>query len=190
LLASSSPRRQQLLSTSGFDFEAVAPDVEERTDPHLTAVELTTWNAARKGLMVARHHPETVVLAADTVVALHGDVIGKPADLVDAARILRRLSGRTHQVFSAVFVAHLSAAKIKVFSEVSHVRFRNLTDARIQGYLAKVDPLDKAGAYAAQGYGREIIAEIDGSYSNVVGLPMERTTAVLAQFGIKPRNVR
>jgi septum formation protein len=133
LLASSSPRRLQLLSVAGFEFETVAPDADERTEGHLTARELTTRNAARKGLTVARHHPESVVLAADTVVALHGDVIGKPADLADAARILKRLSGRTHQVFSVVFVAHLSTTKIKVFSELSQLRFRNLKKAQIQG---------------------------------------------------------
>jgi septum formation protein len=187
LLASSSPRRQQLLSAAGFEFEIISPDVAERADPHLTARELTTRNAARKSLTVARRHPENVVLAADTVVLLDGAVIGKPADLPDAALILRRLSGRTHQVYSAVFIAHLAAAKMKVFCEVSHVRFRRLTGAQIESYLTKIDPLDKAGAYAAQGYGSEIIAEIDGSYSNVVGLPMEQTTRVLERFGIKPR---
>jgi septum formation protein len=187
LLASSSPRRQQLLAARGFEFETAASNVAERSDPHLTARELTTWNAARKGLIVARQYPEKVVLAADTVVVLHDEVIGKPADLAHANRILRLLSGRIHQVFSAVFVAHLTAAKMKVFSEVSHVRFRKLTETQIRSYLARIDPLDKAGAYAAQGFGSEIIAEIDGSYSNVVGLPMERTTVILAEFGIKPR---
>jgi septum formation protein len=186
LLASSSPRRQQLLSAAGFEFEIISPDVAEKTDRHLTARELTTWNAARKSLTVARRHHENVVLAADTVVVLDGVVIGKPADLADAALILRRLSGKTHQVHSAVFIAHFAAAKMKVFCEMSHVRFRRLTGTQIESYLTKIDPLDKAGAYAAQGYGSEIIAQIDGSYSNVVGLPMEQTTRVLERFGIKP----
>jgi septum formation protein len=186
LLASGSPRRSQLLSAAGFDIEIIKPAVVERADRHLTARELTAWNAMRKGLAVARRNPKRVVLAADTVVALSSEVIGKPANWADAIRILRRLSGQTHHVYSSVFIAHLSAGKAKLFGEVSEVRFRKLSDAQIRDYLSRVDPLDKAGAYAAQGYGAEIISRIGGSYSNVVGLPMEQTIAILKQFGMRP----
>ena len=135
-----------------------------------------------------RAHQDKVVLASDTLVALGGEVIGKPSDLDHAARILRRLGGRTHEVCSAVFIWHLAAARSTVFHEVSRVRFRRLTDAEIQKYFTKVNPLDKAGAYAAQGRGAEIIEKIDGSYTNVVGLPMEKTIGALAEFGIRPRS--
>lgn len=186
LLASGSPRRSQLLSAAGFEVEVIKPGVAERADRHLTPRELTGWNAMRKGLAVARRNPKRVVLAADTVVALSGEVIGKPANWSDAIRILRRLSGQTHHVYSSVFIAHLVSGKAKLFGEVSQVRFRKLNDDQIRDYLSRVDPLDKAGAYAAQGHGAEIIRRIGGSYSNVVGLPMEQTIAVLEQFGIRP----
>lgn len=188
LLASNSPRRRELLAEGGFDFENVSPEIEERSDVDLTARELTLGNALRKGIWVARRHRDKVVVAADTLVALEGSIIGKPKDLADAAQILRRLSGRVHEVWSAVFICHLAAARSTSFHEISRVRFRLLDRAKIDNYLRKINPLDKAGAYAAQGHGSEIIEQIEGSYTNVVGLPMETTTAALAQFGIKPKS--
>jgi septum formation protein len=188
LLASDSPRRAALLAEGGFDFETVSPRIAEKFDVDLTLRELTMWNAIRKGTSVARMCPDRVVLAADTLIALEGKVIGKPADLSEAARILRRLSGRTHEVCSAVFICHFAAGRSASIDEISHVRFRRLSIAGIDNYLARVDPLDKAGAYAAQGERAEIIAKIDGSYTNVVGLPMEKTVLTLAQFGIQPKS--
>jgi septum formation protein len=176
-----------LLAEAGFEFESVSPGVAEKFDVDLTLRELTIRNAMRKGVAVARAHPDKVVLAADTLVALDDEIIGKPANLEQAAQILRRLSGRTHEVCSAVFICHFAAARSATFHDVSRVRFRRLSSAMIENYLAKVNPLDKAGAYAAQGSGAEIIAEIEGSYTNVVGLPMEKTLAALAEFGIHPK---
>jgi septum formation protein len=187
LLASNSPRRRELLACAGLKFETASPDVAERFDGDLTLRELTAWNAVRKGLSVARRHPRQVVLAADTLVAMQGTIIGKPRDLADAASILRRLSGQVHEVCSSVFVCHFARGRSIMFHEISRVRFRRLHQAQIESYLAKVNPLDKAGAYAAQGHGAEIIEEIEGSYTNVVGLPMEQTMEVLAQFGAKPK---
>jgi len=189
LLASDSPRRAALLAEAGFDFETVSPRIEEKFDIDFTLRELTMWNAIRKGTSVARLRPDRVVLAADTLIALEGKVIGKPADFSEAAHILRRLSGQTHEVCSAVFIYRLAARQPVTFHEFSSVRFRRLTGAKIDKYLAKVDPLDKAGAYAAQGCGAEIIAKIDGSYTNVIGLPMEKTIVALAQFGIQPKSI-
>jgi nucleoside triphosphate pyrophosphatase len=176
-----------LLSEAGFEFESVTPRVAEKFDVDLTLCELTMWNAIRKGMSVAQAHPDTIVLAADTLVALDHEIIGKPADFEQAAQILRRLSGRTHEVCSAVFICRLSSGTSTTFHEISSVRFHRLTEATIENYVSKVDPLDKAGAYAAQGRGAEIIAKIDGSYTNVVGLPMEKTVAALAKFGIQPK---
>src|SRR6266516_5120676 len=153
LLASGSPRRAALLAEAGFDFETVSPRIEEKFDVDLTLRELTMWNAIRKGTSVARMRPDRVVLAADTLIALEGKVIGKPADLSEAAQILRRLSGRTHEVCSAVFICHFAAGRTAAFREISRVRFRRLSTATIENYLAKVYPLDKAVAYAAQGCG-------------------------------------
>ena len=142
----------------------------------------------RKGLAVARLYTQKIVLSADTLVALDHKIIGKPHDRDHAADILRRLSGRAHEVCSSVFILHLARARSTMFYEISRVRFRRLDDRAIDDYFTKVNPLDKAGAYAAQGYGAEIISRIEGSHTNVVGLPMEKTIAALAKFGIKPAN--
>jgi septum formation protein len=185
ILASGSPRRRQLLSEAGYKFEVVSPPVGEVAHGWLTVRELTIWNAARKAARVSQMSPDAVVLAADTLVTIDGEVLGKPADLEDAVRILRRLSGRAHEVWTAVRICHGAQGKSQSFHEVSRVHFRKLDDHAIRDYLAKIDPLDKAGAYAAQGHGTEIIERIDGSYSNVVGLPMEATMRALRAFGIE-----
>lgn len=189
ILASVSPRRRQLLADAGFEFEVVAPEVEEISSASLTLREATSWNALRKGLAVARQLPAAVVLAADTLVALDHQVIGKPADHQDAIRILRLLSDQTHFVSSGVFIAHLCLGRSQTFCVTSRVTFKKLTDQKIENYLARINPLDKAGAYAAQGFGGAIIARISGSRSNVIGLPLEKTSAALARFGIRPRRL-
>ncbi|HEY3663236.1 MAG TPA: Maf family protein [Chthoniobacterales bacterium] len=187
ILASASPRRRQLLSEAGYDFEVVAPVVEEVQPEKLTVREATSYNALRKGLAVARAHPGRVVLAADTLVALDHQLIGKPADRADAARLLRLLSGRTHVVASGVFIAHLHRGRSIAFSVLSRVQFKKLREKMIADYLDTIDPLDKAGAYAAQGKGGAIIARILGSRSNVIGLPLEKTATALDLFEIRPR---
>jgi len=187
VLASGSPRRRQLLEKAGYEFDVVLPVVVEVSDAWLTIREATACNAMRKALEVAQNAPGAVVLGADTLVALDGRVIGKPADLASAAGILRRLGGRSHEVWTSVFVCHPASGRAHSFQEVSQVRFRKLNHRAIAKYLAKVDPLDKAGAYAAQGHGVEIIERIEGSHSNVVGLPMEETARVLRAFGITSR---
>ena len=187
MLASSSPRRAALLFEGGFEFEIALPRVTEKFSTNLTLREVALWNAIRKGMSIAQTRPDAVVLAADTLVALENQIIGKPADLSEAAQILQRLSGRTHQVCSAVAIYQQTLGKSAVFHESSRVSFRRLSDTTIRSYLAKVDTLDKAGAYAAQGSGAEIIAKIEGSFTNVVGLPMEKTVDALAKFGIRPK---
>ena len=186
ILGSGSPRRRHLLEEAGYEFEVVAPDVAELAIASLTIRELTICNATRKALATARRRPDAVVLGADTLVALDGEVIGKPDDFAHAEEILRRLSGRSHEVRTAVFICHFARQRAHNFQEVSRVHFRKLDRRAIVRYLAKVDPLDKAGAYAAQGHGTEIIERIKGSYSNVVGLPIEVTARVLGAFGVNP----
>jgi septum formation protein len=188
VLASCSPRRAGLLSEGGFEFEIASPRVAEKFDAALTLRELTLWNAVRKGMSVAQTRPDTVVLAADTLVALENQIIGKPADLSEAAQMLGRLSGQTHEVCSAVLIYHQISGRSAILHDISRVRFRRLSKAAIEDYLVKMNPLDKAGAYAAQGSGAEIIAKIEGSFTNVVGLPMEKTVAALAKFGIRPKS--
>ena len=187
VLASRSPRRRELLAEAGYEFDVVFPPEDELSHKWLTVRELTVWNAARKAARVCELAPDAVVLAADTLVTIDGDVLGKPVDLSDAVKILRRLAGRAHEVWTAVCVRHAASGRKEAFQEMSRVHFREVDEGAIGRYLAKIDPLDKAGAYAAQGHGTEIIQRIDGSYSNVVGLPMETTASVLLRFGIKPR---
>jgi septum formation protein len=183
ILASSSPRRRALLAEAGVSFHVVVAPVAETSSRALSIRELTTWNAARKAIAVARLRRNAVVLGADTLVSLGGEPIGKPANLAEAARILRRLSGLEHQVCTAVCLCFGVRPPLS-FCVVSHVRFRALDDEQIAAYLAAVDPLDKAGAYAAQGDGRRIIARIRGSYTNVIGLPMGETLRALRSFGV------
>jgi septum formation protein len=188
VLASASPRRRQLLSEAGYEFDVVSPRVDEVAHGWLTIRELTIWNAARKAAVVSKSLPHAVVLAADTLVTIDGEVVGKPSDLEDAAGILRRLSGRSHEVWTAVRISHAVYDQSESFHEISRVHFRKLDDGAIRNYLRKIDPLDKAGAYAAQGDGKDIIEKIDGSYTNVVGLPMEKTCRALRAFGVVPSN--
>jgi septum formation protein len=187
VLASGSPRRRQLLAKAGYEFDVVSPSIAEVSCEWLTIRELTICNATRKAWSVAHTLPEAVVLGADTLVTIDNQVLGKPADFADAVQILRRLSGRSHAVWTAVCLCHLAAGKSRAFCSVSRVEFRALTDRAIESYLAKIDPLDKAGAYAAQGHGKEIIKRIEGSYSNVVGLPMEPTARMLRAFGVRTK---
>ncbi len=180
ILASASPRRQQLLQESGFEFETISPDVEEVHDASMTSEALTIENARRKAMAVAAGRPEAVVLGADTLVYIDGVPLAKPADLVEARSMLRRLSGRTHHVCTGVALAR--AGSMETFAVITHVTFRQLTDAMIDDYLARVHVLDKAGAYAAQEHGDLIIEQIDGSLLNVIGLPMEAVTSALRRL--------
>jgi septum formation protein len=188
ILASASPRRRQLLTNAGFDFAVFLPSVKEVFPSNLTLREITSWNALRKGLAVARAHPDAVILAADTLVGLDHEVIGKPANLKEARRTLQRLSGRTHTVVSGVFLGHLARGRTETFTVLSEVVFKKWGDREIEDYLTKIDPLDKAGAYAAQGRGRTIVRRIVGSRSNVIGLPLEKIRTALARFGVRRRD--
>jgi septum formation protein len=183
ILASSSPRRRELLAERGYRFEVVTAPVEETLPQHLTVREAVLLNARRKGAAVAALHPGACVVAADTLVALDGRPLGKPATLDDARRMLAALSGRTHQVFSGVWIEHRAAGSIAAFIEVSHVRFRALAAGEIDDYIQLVHVLDKAGAYAAQADPIGLIEAIDGSRTNVIGLPMERLVPMLARRG-------
>jgi len=183
VLASASPRRRQLLAEAGFAFEVAKPIVPESESAALTLRELTICNAARKAIAVARSRPDAIVLGADTLVALGRNVIGKPRDLADARRLLRRLRGREHQVCTSVFICAVGGARVASFSVTSQVRFRPLTDDEIAAYLAKVDPLDKAGAYAAQDDRGELIDCVEGCFDNVIGLPMKSLAWALERLG-------
>lgn len=173
ILASASPRRRDLLTEHGYDFSVLPADVEEIAPPHFTPGETVLYNARLKARAIAREHPEPLVLGVDTVVAFEGEVFGKPADMAGAFAMLSRLNGHTHEVYSGVWLTQLKMRRERGFIEVTRVHFHRRSDAELRAYLARISPLDKAGAYAAQDDRGEMIARVEGSFSNVVGLPME-----------------
>ena len=182
ILASASPRRADLLRQIALEFLVVPSDAPELHNEHLTAHELSQINAYRKARAVAKKFPDALVLAADTLVYLDAMIFGKPSGFEDAYRMLEQLQGRKHFVVTAVCLLRLRNHRQKVFAECTAVTFRPLDAVGIQRYLAKVNPLDKAGAYAIQEQGDEIVAAISGSYTNVVGLPVERLRQELAHW--------
>ncbi len=174
ILASASPRRAELLQQLNLIFQVVPGNAAEMTHEHLSPRELCQLNAHRKARSVAKIIPDALVLGADTLVFLDDEIMGKPADVAEARRMLARLQGRTHQVVTGISLIHLRAHRERTFAVSTDVIFRSLTTRQIDDYLARVNPLDKAGAYAIQEHGELIVSEISGSYSNVVGLPVER----------------
>ncbi len=182
ILASGSPRRLVLLRGLGVEFNVVPSDAGEVHSEQLTATEASQLNAYRKAREVAKKFPDALVLGADTLVYLGGKLMGKPADMEEAYWMLKQLQGRTHEVVTGVCLIHLRGHRQKIFAESTSVRFRPLDTGQINDYLARIDPLDKAGAYAIQEHGDEIVDDIKGSYSNVVGLPLERLRAELVSW--------
>lgn len=183
ILASTSPRRRQLLADHGYAFRAVPPPViREVTPAHLTPGETVLYNARTKAEAVAPRYPFDIVLGVDTLVACDGQIFGKPQSMDEALATLRRLNGRTHEVFSGVWLVHVGTRRQRGFIEVTRVRFRRLTIPRLRRYLERVDPLDKAGGYAAQEDDGELIERVEGSFTNVIGLPMEKLTDALRRF--------
>jgi len=179
ILASASPRRAELLRQLNLEFEIVPSEAPETFDDYLSPLELCQLNAHRKARAVAKKTPDSLVLGADTLVFLDHTIFGKPADMGHAKSMLAQLQGRTHQVVTGVCLIHLRSHHEKIFAVSTDVVFRALTPSQINEYLAKVNPLDKAGAYAIQEKGEFIVSEISGSFSNVVGLPMEQLQAEL-----------
>jgi septum formation protein len=179
ILASASPRRAELLRQLNLAFEIVPSDAPETFDDYLSPLELCQLNAHRKARVVAKKIPDALVLGADTLVFLDHTIFGKPANMDTAKRMLVQLQGRTHQVVTGVCLIHLRSHHEKIFAVSTDVVFRALTPSQIDEYLSEVNPLDKAGAYAIQEKGEFIVSEISGSFSNVVGLPVEQLQAEL-----------
>ena len=185
ILASASPRRSELLRQLGFEFQVQPGQVEEIQPEHLTPHEIAQINACRKAHVAARKRPDALVLGADTIVCLGTTVFGKPADLEEAHRMLATLQGRTHEVVTGVCLLQLRLRRQKVFAVSTTVTFRSLHSGQIRRYLAKINPLDKAGAYAIQEDGDDIVKHISGSFSNVVGLPVERLEEEMREWLIQ-----
>lgn len=174
ILASLSPRRKELLQQLEIEFLVMGGDAPELHYEDLTAGEISQLNAYRKARHVAKHHPDALVIGADTLVSLGTRLYAKPASRREAAEMLGQLSGRTHSVVTGVCILHLRGHHQQVFSETSFVTFHPLSKDRIAAYLDRVDPLDKAGGYAIQESGELIAENIIGSFTNVVGLPLGR----------------
>lgn len=182
LLASRSPRRVELLRQILPGFETVPSDATELDDASLGSRRLCEINAQRKAMALAGRFPDHLVIGADTLVFLDGQSLAKPADLTEARAMLSRLSGRTHEVVTGVCLVLARASRIRLLSEVSYVRFRPLDDTTIATYLAQVAVLDKAGSYAIQERGELLVERVEGSRSNIVGLPLEALRAALSRW--------
>ncbi|MCC5849277.1 MAG: septum formation inhibitor Maf [Verrucomicrobia bacterium] len=180
ILASSSPRRRQLLADAGFQFSVCSPEVDESLLPNEKPVDAVVRLAREKAAAVAALHPDAVVLAADTAVVLDGAFLGKPADVVEAAGMLRALSGREHDVITGFALASREGVRSDCCR--TRVAFRDLDDAEIEAYIATGEPMDKAGAYGIQSGAAHMVNTIHGSYTNVVGLPMAEVFMFLRQI--------
>jgi septum formation protein len=179
ILASKSPRRAELLQQIGLEFQTKSDGPKEIFDEQLSPYELCQLNAHRKARAVAKKFPDALVVGADTLVFLERKVFGKPKDLDEAKEMLLQLQGKTHQVVTGVSLIHQRTHREKMFAVGTDVTFHPLGAEQIRNYLKKINPLDKAGGYAIQEHGTLIVSEISGSYSNVVGLPLDELRAAL-----------
>jgi septum formation protein len=188
ILASASPRRADLLRAAAIPFEVHPADVDEQRLPDEPPYRYVRRLAEAKAIAIAARFPGRAVLGADTVVVLGGEVLGKPADPADATRMLRRLSGRTHEVLTGLCLVGQDGATAgsgrRTDTTVTTVTFAVLGEAEIEWYVASGEPLDKAGAYAIQGLASRFVTTIDGSYSNVVGLPVARLYEMCTAAGM------
>jgi septum formation protein len=182
ILASASPRRQELLRKVGLSFRVSPSQVEERVEVPMNPAQLVEHLASIKARDVAERHPGALVLGADTIVVIDGQVLGKPRDQADAIRMLEMLSGRSHQVMTGVAI--VAGGRELVAHEVTAVHFRRLSREEIERYVDSGEPMDKAGAYGIQGRAAAMIQGIEGDYYNVVGLPLCRTVQMLSSFGV------
>lgn len=183
MLASASPRRRELLSSLGVDYDIVVPDVDEESVQSDSPAELAQGRALLKARAAAELVPGAIAIGADTIVVCDGEVLGKPRDAADAKRLLEKLSGRTHVVITGVAVCE-AGGECLVDRAETEVRFRPLTREEIERYVATGEPMDKAGAYGIQGKGALLVEHIVGDYFNVVGLPLVLLASMLRRFGV------
>lgn len=191
ILASASPRRAEILRNAGFEFEILPSDVNESFRPGESAADYVRRLAGEKARAAARKlaaragRDSSVIVAADTVVVVENEVLGKPASQEDARAMLRRLSGRTHEVLTGLAVLSLPSQDVEITMESTRVTFALMTDREIEEYIASGEPFDKAGAYAIQARGGKFITRVEGCYFNVMGLPLARLYSILREIEIK-----
>lgn len=188
ILASTSPRRQQLVGLLGLPFEILAKPVNEEVEPGLSPEQVVCELALRKARAVLEEVKEkrrgAIIIGADTIVVLEGRILGKPKDEEEAFQMLSALQGRTHQVYSGVACLDSATEKKVVDFCLTEVTIKPLTEEKIKRYIETKEPLDKAGGYGIQGYGALIVERINGDYFNVVGLPLSLLSEMLVHFGI------
>ena len=180
ILASGSPRRRELLTKMGYEFEILVPDVDEHVSG--PAREVVGILSRRKADAAAAQLTDGIIIASDTLVSMNGDVLGKPADEADAHRMLRELSGNTHEVYTGVTLADAADGRRMTKVVCTQVRFRDLSDEEIWAYIRTGEPMDKAGAYAIQGGAHGFVAGFEGPYENVIGFPVDDIQAMLDEF--------
>jgi septum formation protein len=183
VLASESPRREEILRSAGLDFTTEASHYEEDLSIEMPPRELAVHLSREKADAVARRHPDAIVIAADTLVVLEGRVLGKPRTAEEAALMLRSLSGKAHSVITGYAVKDSGTGKTRSASVETRVWFRPLLDEEIAGYVKSGEPMDKAGAYAVQGRGGAFVERVEGDFLNVVGLPLNALLETLREFG-------
>lgn len=183
IVASASPRRRELLSAAGFSFEIIPSDADETLPDGIGTEQAVCLLAERKALCVLEGRENSVVLGCDTVVVLDDVILGKPSDREDAKRMLRMLSGRTHQVITAVCIAE--KGRKETFCNVTEVEFYPLGEDTVESYVATGESDDKAGSYGIQGIGAALVKGIKGDYFSVMGLPVAECVRVLSSFGVE-----
>jgi len=189
ILASASPRRRDLLAACGISFEIIPSMIDEHPLSDEPAAAYVQRLALAKAESVAQHHTDAVVLGADTTVTIDGLILAKPQSLDDARQMLHRLCGREHEILTGVAVVAGKMAgwvgdRSAQVMVASRVLMRHFTAATVEWYIATGEPVDKAGAYAVQGFGGALVERVEGSYTNAVGLPLDETLALLRRFGI------
>ena len=183
-LASTSPRRRELLGLLGIPFQVISPTSQEVLAPHLLPVAQTQQFAREKAESVASHYPKNLVIGSDTVIEIEGKLLGKPENMPEAETMLRHLRGRCHQVHTGVVLIHQATNVSINFVETAQVWIKLFDDHLLQEYLDTKESLGKAGAYSIQGKGAKLIEKIEGDYPTIVGLPLWRTAKVLEQHGV------
>lgn len=181
ILFSKSPRRQELLTLMGIDFRVVTKDVDESYPPNLSPDKIAQYIAEKKAHAFDDELNDELLITADTIVSIDGEILGKPADEAEAKLMLQKLSGRTHQVYTGVAISHKH--QISSFVDKTDVTFRNMSNEEIEFYIREYKPYDKAGAYGIQEWiGLVVITSLNGSYTNVMGLPTEKLYARISEL--------
>jgi septum formation protein len=184
VLASTSPRRREILALLGLPFEVIDPEFDEMVSEHVSMEDQVLDFAAGKARSVAKKHPRSIVIGSDTMISLNGEKIGKPANIDDARRILRLLAGKIHRIFTGVVILDSAGGLGLQIVETVFVKMRGYTEEEINRYLSLNESLDKAGAYSIQGQGRKLIASIRGDYLAAVGMPLRPIADYLRSRGM------